>query len=80
MCEGIVNQDADCLTLRQLSTISKPLIVGLPMPFGIYNNEIAILNADRVTEPVQRLGRTPEVTELPITFQIDRVKDDMIVV
>ena len=48
------------------------------MPFWICNNGIAILNADRVAEPVQRSGRSPEVSELPITFQIDRVKDDMI--
>ena len=45
------------------------------MPLRICNNGVSILNADRVAELVQCMGGVEKVAEFPVTVQIDRMKN-----
>ena len=46
--------------------------------FWVLYNGIAVLNADGIIEPPDRAGAAPKVSEFPVTVQIDRVPDDVI--
>lgn len=65
--------------MRGLCLIAQPLVVALAMGLWILHNEVAVLNADGIIESLHSPGASPEVSELPVTFQIDGVPDDMIV-
>ena len=48
------------------------------MRFWVLYNGIAVLNADSIVEPPDRAGAAPKVSEFPVTVQIDRVPDDVV--
>ena len=50
----------------------------LSMRFWVLYNGIAVLNADSIVEPPDRAGAAPKVSEFPVTVQIDRVPDDVV--
>ena len=53
-------------------------VVAFSMRFWVLYNGIAILNADGIVEPPDRAGTAPKVSEFPVTVQIDRVPDDVV--
>ena len=56
---------------------AQPLIIALAPPLGIRYDGIAILNADRITEPPHRFSGTEEVPEFPVMVQAGGVPDDV---
>ena len=48
------------------------------MRFWVLYNGIAVLNTDGIIQPPDRAGAAPEVSEFPVTVQIDCVPDDVI--
>ena len=61
-----------------LRLIPQPFVVAFSMRFWVLYNGIAILNADGIVEPPDRAGTAPKVSEFPVTVQIDRVPDDVV--
>ena len=61
-----------------LCPIPQPFVVAFSMRFWVLYNGIAVLNADGIIEPPDRAGAAPEVSEFPVTVQIDRVPDDVV--
>ena len=61
-----------------LRLIPQPFVVAFSMRFWVLYNGIAVLNADSIVEPPDRVGAAPEVSEFPVTVQIDRVPDDVV--
>lgn len=51
--------------------IAQPFVICLPFAFGIFYDGVSVLNTDGVIEPTNRFGASPEIAELPVTFQID---------
>ena len=61
-----------------LCPIPQPFVVAFSMRFWVLYNGIAVLNADSIVEPPDRAGTAPKVSEFPVTVQIDRVPDDVV--
>ena len=61
-----------------LCPIPQPFVVAFSMRFWVLYNGIAVLNADGIVEPPDRTGTAPKVSEFPVTVQIDRVPDDVV--
>ena len=61
-----------------LCPVPQPFVVAFSMRFWVLYNGIAILNADGIIQPPDRAGAAPEVSEFPVTVQIDRVPDDVV--
>ena len=61
-----------------LRLIPQPLVIAFSMRFWVLYNGIAVLNTDGIVEPPDRAGTAPKVSEFPVTVQIDRVPDDVV--
>ena len=61
-----------------LRLITQPLVIAFSMRFWVLYNGIAVLNTDGIVEPPDRTGTAPKVSEFPVTVQIDRVPDDVV--
>ena len=61
-----------------LCPVPQPFVVAFSMRFWVLYNGIAVLNADGIIQPPDCAGAAPKVSEFPVTVQIDRVPDDVI--
>ena len=77
--KGIVNGIADTLPVGGLLLITQPLVVGLALALGIFNNGVTVLNTDRIIEAAYSLGAAPEVAELALLIEGGGVPNHMIV-
>ena len=48
------------------------------MRFWVLHDGVSVLDADGIVEPPHGPGAAPEVSELPVTVQVDRVPDDVV--
>ena len=65
--------------MRGLGLIAQPLVIAFSMRFRVFYDGVAVLNANRIIEPPHSSGAAPEVSELPVTVQVDGVPDDVMV-
>ena len=57
---------------------SQPLIVALSAPFRIFYDRKSVFDADSVTEIADSLCASPEISEFPVTVQVDGIPDNVI--
>ena len=77
--KGIVNGIADTLPVGGFLLIAQPLVVGLALALGIFNNGVTVLNTDRIIEAAYSLGAAPKVTEFALLIEGGGVPNHMIV-
>ncbi len=58
--------------------VAQPLVIAFPARFWILHDGVSILNADGIVQPPHGPGAAPEVSELPVTVQVDGIPDDVV--
>ena len=58
--------------------VAQPLAIALSAQFWVLHDGVSVLDADGIVEPPHGPGAAPEVSELPVTVQVDRVPDDVV--
>lgn len=58
--------------------IPQPLIVRPSTSLRVFHNGQTVLHAQGIAEALDGFGRTPEVAELPVTVQVNRMDNDVI--
>ena len=58
--------------------IAQPLVVTLAVGLWVLDNGQSVLNAEGVAQTPDGLCAAPKVAELPVTVQVDRTPNDMI--
>ena len=61
-----------------LRLIAQPLVVTFAVGLWVLNNGQSVLNADGVAQSTDGFCTAPEIAELPVTVQVDRTPNDMI--
>ena len=61
-----------------LCLIAQPLVVTFAVGLWVLNNGQSVLNADGVAQSTDGFCAAPKVAELPVTVQVDRTPNDMI--
>ena len=61
-----------------LRLIAQPLVVTFAVGFWVFDNGQSVLNADGVAQMPDSFCAAPKITELPVTVQVDRTPNDMI--
>ena len=78
LCQGIVNTSPQLLPMRRLCLIAQPLVISFSMRLWIFHNGQSVFNADGITQPANSLSAAPKVPKFPVTVQIDRRPDNVI--
>ena len=76
--ERPVNGTAKLLPLGRLRLIPQPLIVRPSTSLRVFHNGQTVLHAQGIAEALDGFGGTPEVAELPVTVQINRMDNDVV--
>ena len=58
--------------------VAQPLAIALSMRFWVLHDGVSVLDADGIVEPPHGPGAAPEVSELPVTVQVDGIPDDAV--
>ena len=74
-----VNHHAELLPVGGLGLVPQPLVVAFPTKFRVRYDGQSVFDADGVIQPPHDAGAAPKISELPVTGQVDRRPDDMIV-
>ena len=61
-----------------LRLIAQPLVVTFAVGLWVLDNGQSVLNADGVAQSADSSSAAPKVAELPVTVQVDRTPNDMI--
>ena len=61
-----------------LRLIAQPLVVTFAVGLWVLDNGQSVLNADGVAQSTNGFCAAPKVAELPVTVQVDRTPNDMI--
>ena len=61
-----------------LRLIAQPLVVTFAVGLWVFDNGQSVLNADGVAQSTDGFCTAPKVAELPVTVQVDRTPNDMI--
>ena len=61
-----------------LRLIAQPLVVTFAVGLWVLDNGQSVLNADGVAQSTDGFCAAPKVAELPVTVQVDRTPNDMI--
>lgn len=75
--ENFINRSANALPMGERG-IAPPLVVALSVTLGIFNNGVAVFNADGVTEPTQRHAASLEIAELAVMGKGRGIEDNMV--
>ncbi len=58
--------------------VSQPLVVAFPVGLWVLDNGQPVLNAEGIAQMPDCFCAAPKVAELPVTVQVDRTPNDMI--
>ena len=61
-----------------LCLIAQPLVVTFAVGLWVFDNGQSVLNANGVAQSTDGFCTAPEIAELPVTVQVDRTPNDMI--
>ena len=64
--------------MGRLCLISQPFVIAFSMWFRILDYGQTILDADRVAQALDGFCAAPEVSEFPVTVQIDGTPNDVV--
>ena len=78
MLQCLVDHHSQLLPMGWLRLIAQPFIVAFTMGIGVLDNGQSIFNADGVAQVPNSLCTAPEVSEFPVTVQIDRTPNNVI--
>ena len=77
-CQGVVNGNAEQFPMGRFRLVSQPLVVSFAVGLWVLDNGQPVLNADCVAQSSDSSSATPKVAEFPVTFQVDRTPNNMI--
>ena len=78
LCQGFINGNTEQFPMGRFRLVAQPLVVALSVGLGILYNGQPVLNANGVAQTPDSFRAAPKVAELPVTVQIDRTPNDMI--
>ena len=78
LCQGVINSSTEQLPMGGLRLIAQPLVVTFAVGSWVFDNGQSVLNADGVAQMPDSFCAAPKITELPVTVQVDRTPNDMI--
>ena len=78
LCQRIVNANPQLLPMRSLGLIAQPLVIAFSMRLWIFHNGQSFFNADGIAQSADSFCAAPKVPKFPVTVQIDRRPDNVI--
>ena len=78
LCQSVVNSSTEQFPMGGLRLIAQPLVVTFAVGLWVLDNGQSVLNADGVAQSTDGFCAAPKVAELPVTVQVDRTPNDMI--
>ena len=78
LCQGVVNGSTEQFLMGGLRLIAQPLVITFAVGLWVLDNGQSVLNADGVAQSTDGFCAAPKVAELPVTVQVDRTPNDMI--
>ena len=78
LCQGGVNGSAEQFPMGRFRLIAQPLVVAFSVWLWVLDNGQPVLDAEGVAQTPDSFCAAPKIAELPVTVQVDRTPNDMI--
>lgn len=78
LCQGVVNGSTERFPMGGLRLVPQPLVVAFSVGLWVFDNGQPVLNAESIAQMPDGFCAAPKVAELPVTVQIDRTPNNMI--